>query len=231
MNNARRLFLRATSAAGALAFFWARRGFSHDRVNTPAQTAGPFYPIPEIEKQDFFDADLTRKSVDSAIAGGEIVAIQGKVITHSEEPIADTLVEVWQACATGRYNHPQDKNTQPLDPNFQYWGRMTTGENGEFRFKTILPGKYPGRTPHIHFRIVAKNRPKLITQLYFSQNEESNRKDKVYMALNVAQRDGVTTGLEKKPIDPMKPTGEAIQTGNFTIVLGSLRDLKSTPPM
>ena len=76
------------------------------------------------------------------------------------------------------------------------------------RFKTILPGKYPGRTPHIHFRVLAKNRPELITQLYFAHHEELNRKDNIYMALNIGQRDGVTTKLEKTPVDATKKEGE-----------------------
>lgn len=231
MSNSRRLFLRAASGSGLLGLVAARTGWGHDRVSTPSQTKGPFYPIPEIEKQPFFDFDLTRKDNNSPVADGEIIAIGGKVVSHSERPLSKTIVEVWQACKTGRYNHPKDSNDRPMDPNFQYWGRLITGDDGAFRFKTIIPGKYPGRTPHIHFRIVSPDHPELITQLYFGQFEEWNRKDGIYMSLNVAQRDAVTAHLEKKPVDPKTKEGEQILTGDFTIVLGPLSDTKSTQPM
>lgn len=230
-NASRRLFLYAASSCGLLSVLGRRDAFGHDRLNTPSQTKGPFYPVPEIGKQQHFDFDLTRKNADSPVALGELISIEGSVISHSERPLGGSIVEVWQACETGRYNHSQDKNDQPMDPNFQYWGRVVTGEDAKFRFKTILPGKYPGRTPHIHFRVVSKDRPELVTQLYFAHLEELNRKDNIYMSLNIGQRDAVTTTLEKTPIDSTKKTGETILSGSFTIVLGSLADTKSTSPM
>jgi protocatechuate 3,4-dioxygenase beta subunit len=227
----RRLFLQAAGSSGLLGVFGNRVAFGHDRLNTPSQTKGPFYPIPEIEKQQHFDFDLTRKNEDSPSALGEMISIAGSVISHSERPLGGSIVEVWQACETGRYNHPQDKNDRPMDVNFQYWGRVVTGEDAKFRFKTILPGKYPGRTPHIHFRIIAKDLPELVTQLYFAHHEELNRKDNLYMSLNIGQRDAVTTTLEKTTIDAKKNVGDTILSGNFTIVLGALTDTKSTRPM
>ena len=227
----RRLFLQAAASSGLTGLFGRSFAFGHDRLNTPSQTKGPFYPIPEIEKQQHFDFDLTRKNDDSPVAVGEMISIAGRVVSHSERPLGGSIVEVWQACETGRYNHPQDKNDRPMDVNFQYWGRIVTGEDAIFRFKTILPGKYPGRTPHIHFRIVAKDHPELVTQLYFAHHEELNRKDKIYMSLNIGQRDAVTTTLEKAPMDLKKNAGDTILSGNFTIVLGSLADTKSTRPM
>jgi hypothetical protein len=67
--------------------------------------------------------------------------------------------------------------------------------------------------------------------LYFAHNEELNRKDNIYMSLNIGQRDAVTTTLEKAPMDLKKSAGDTILSGNFTIVLGSLADTKSTRPM
>ncbi|XZE19042.1 hypothetical protein SH449x_004352 [Pirellulaceae bacterium SH449] len=230
MNINRRILLRAAAATG-MSSFLQNLVYGHDRLLTPAQTKGPFYPIPDIEKQAFFDFDLTRKGPDSPLAEGRVIAIQGGVIGHDENSLGNSIVEVWQACETGRYNHPDDKNDRPMDPNFQYWGRVQTGESGEFRFKTILPGKYPGRTPHIHFRILSPGRKELITQLYFGEHEELNRKDSLYMSMNVAQRDGVTAHLENVPMDPQDPSSESIPTGRFTIVLGDPEDTKSTPPM
>lgn len=226
----RRLFMQAAAASGMITMF-PKWGLSHDRILTPSQTKGPFYPVPEIEKQDFFDFDLTKKGDDSPVAEGKVIAIRGSVIGHDENVMSGSIVEVWQACETGRYNHPSDTNDRPIDPNFQYWGRVVTGETGEFRFKTVLPGKYPGRTPHIHFRIVSPGKKELVTQLYFGDNESLNRKDSIYMSLNVAQRDNVTTFFEEMAIDPKDAKSEKIPTGQFTIVLGDPNDTKSTPPM
>jgi protocatechuate 3,4-dioxygenase, beta subunit len=224
----RRVLLRSFAASGLVYAAGYPKIWGHDRISTPNQTKGPFYPVPEISQQEFFDVDLTRKDKDSPIASGKVIAIAGVVMSEDEQLLKDSVVEVWQACETGRYNHSADKNDRPMDPNFQYWGRMTCDEQGAFRFKTILPGKYPGRTPHIHFRVIAKDRPKLVTQLYFADHEEQNRKDNIYMSLNVAQRDNVTTAFEMKPIDPGDEKSDKLPTGQFQIVLGHS---KSTPPM
>ncbi|MFN7289619.1 MAG: hypothetical protein ACK5T6_03455 [Pirellula sp.] len=230
MNPNRRFLIRSAAATGIISFL-PKLAFGHDRILTPSQTKGPFYPVPDIEKQEFFDFDLTRKGPDSPVAEGKLIAIRGSVMGHDENALGGSIVEVWQACESGRYNHPKDTNDRPIDPNFQYWGRIVTGESGEFRFKTILPGKYPGRTPHIHFRILSPDRKELVTQLYFGDNEPLNRKDSVYMALNVAQRDNVTTFFEDMAIDPKDSKSEKIPTGQFTVVLGDPSDSKSTPPM
>jgi protocatechuate 3,4-dioxygenase beta subunit len=202
-----------------------------DLIKTPSQTRGPYYPIPEIEKQEFFDIDLTRKDQASPVAEGEIIAIRGSVVDLSGKPLTDTMVEVWQACSTGRYNHPNDKGENPLDPNFQYWGRMKTGLDGSYAFKTIVPGKYPGRTPHIHFRIVSPQRPVLETQLYFEKFDELNRKDGIYNGVSAEQRKIVTTAFEKKRLDEKDSASLTLPTGTFQIVLGPKNDTKSTPGM
>ena len=231
MKSARRKLLQLASGSGILGILSAKRGLGHDLIQTPAQTTGPFYPVPKIEAQKYFDVDLTRLDENSPIAEGEIVAIEGAVVTLASKPLPNTIVEVWQACHSGRYNHPGDNSPRPIDPNFQYWGRMKTGEDGSFRFKTILPGKYPGRTPHIHVRIVSPDRPELITQLYFEQHEELNLKDGIYRSLTDKQRKAVTTGFESKLLDPKLPEGEKILTGHFGIVLDDLNDARSTRPM
>ncbi len=208
-----------------------RSSMADDLALTASQTRGPVYPIPPIDKQDFFDVDLTRKNDVSPVAEGEIIAIRGNVVDISGQPLDSVIVEVWQACKSGRYNHPNDKNESPLDPNFQYWGRMQTGTDGSFAFKTIEPGKYPGRTPHIHFRVVAPKRETLETQLYFAANEASNLKDGVYKGVTSKQQKAVTTALEKLVANPNDQTSPKLPTGNFQIVLGPKHDSKSTPGM
>ncbi len=216
------------SSAGILI---SRTAWATDLLPTPAQTKGPFYPIPEIEKQKYFDVDLTRLDPNSPVADGNQIAIQGSIVDLEGKPLADTIVEVWQACASGRYNHPEDKNDRPADPNFQYWARMTTDRDGAFSFKTIEPGKYPGRTPHIHYRIVSRKHKELVTQMYFQANEEFNSRDGVYKDLTRDQRKSVTVGLEKKQVDPKDSKSESLPTGSFQIVLGPPSDSKSTRPM
>lgn len=218
----------ATSAAG---IYLPRQVFAGDLIQTPSQTRGPFYPIPEIEKQPFLDADLTRLSENAPVADGEIIAVRGTVVDLDGKPLDKVIVEVWQACATGRYNHPNDKNDRPMDPNFQYWTRILTGEDGAFAFKTIQPGKYPGRTPHIHYRIVAPKRAELETQMYFEDNKELNEKDGVLNAVKPEQRKALTVGFNKGPINPKDEKSERLPVGDFQIVLGPASDSKSTPAM
>lgn len=230
-NSSRRIFMARALAGCGLSILATQRGWGFFAPPTAAQTKGPFYPIPEIEKQKHFDADLTRLDAMSPVADGDQIAVRGWVLDMDDRPLDQAIVEVWQACTTGRYNHPQDRNDRAIDPNFQYWARMITGENGQFSFRTIQPGKYPGRTPHIHYRILAPNRSELVTQMYFEANEEFNQRDGLFMDLKPEQRTGVTIGLESKPINDQEPKGEKLPTGEFKIVLGPRSDSKATPPM
>lgn len=227
----RRGFVQQLTFIFAGGVWLTRTSIADDLLLTPSQTRGPFYPIPPIDKQEYFDVDLTRRSENASVADGEIIAIRGNVVDISGKTLDDVTVEVWQACASGRYNHPNDKGESPLDPNFQYWGRMQTGADGSFSFKTIQPGKYPGRTPHIHFRVVAPKREILETQLYFASNEALNSKDGVYNSVPPKQRKAVTTALESLATNPKDQSSPKLPTGNFQVVLGPKNDSKSTPGM
>lgn len=140
---------------------------------TPRQPEGPFYPVADqLDKNN----DLTIIEGSSQLALGEIIYLSGRVLDQFCEPVANVVVEVWQACATGRYNHPGDEdNLSPLDKNFQYWGITTTNAQGFYNFKTIVPGHYPAgngwmRPPHIHFKVHKRGFRELITQMYFEGN-------------------------------------------------------------
>lgn len=236
MTPSRRRFIVRALVGSSLGMTLSKIGltapwWSDGLLPTPSQTKGPFYPVPEIEKQKYYDADLTRLDGNSPVADGDQVIVRGSVVDFEDRPLAKVIVEVWQACATGRYNHPQDRNDRPADPNFQYWARIATSNEGTFSFRTIQPGKYPGRTPHIHYRIVAPNQSELITQMYFESQAEYNRQDGLYMELNPDQRKAVTVAMVPQSIDPSNPKSESLPTGNFKIVLGPLSDAKSTRPM
>ncbi len=226
----RRRFVTRVLGCGALLWL-PTRAIGGDMIRTPAQTEGPFYPVPAIDKQEFFDVDLTRKGPDSPIADGDVIGVRGTVVDLAGKPIEKTIVEVWQACSTGRYNHPQDRNDRPIDPNFQYWGRMETDDNGAFAFKTIQPGKYPGRTPHIHFKVMAPKRPSLVTQMYFEDHGDLNKKDGIYMDLKPDQRKAVTVGFHPTRVEENTDTSDQINSGTFQIVLGPREESRSTQPM
>ncbi len=159
---------------------------------TPRQVEGPFYPIAD---QVDTDADLIQIQGATKIADGEIVLITGIVTDQNCVPAEGALVEIWQACKSGRYNHPSDPNRAPLDPNFQYWGKAVTDKNGHYRFRTIIPGAYPASTdwmrpPHIHFKVSRLGYMELITQMYF-KGEKHNGTDKILQQLKKADQDKV----------------------------------------
>lgn len=152
---------------------------------TAPQPRGPFYPVVnQLDK----DTDLTSVQGSAAQAVGEVVWVTGTVKDQDCAPVAGVLVEIWQACASGRYNHPNDPNPAPLDPNFQYWGRAITDAKGHYAFKTIRPGAYPAdrnwvRPPHIHFRAMKRGYHELITQMYFA-GEALNADDRILRSLS-----------------------------------------------
>lgn len=149
------------------------RGIADACGITPAQIEGPFYPI---KNQADKDNDLTVKKGGTRVALGSIVYLAGRVLDPECAPITNALVEIWQACASGRYDHPSDTSGNPLDPDFQYWGRAFTDGEGRYDFKTIEPGKYLAeenwtRPPHIHFKVSRSGFKKLTTQMYFGGNK------------------------------------------------------------
>ncbi len=108
-------------------------------------------------------------------AMGERIIVQGRVLDEDGRPVANSMVEIWQANAAGRYNLPRDSHDAPLDPDFKGTGRVFTDADGGFRFITIKPGAYPWgnhenawRPNHIHFSLFGPGyAARLITQMYF----------------------------------------------------------------
>jgi protocatechuate 3,4-dioxygenase, beta subunit len=217
----RRRFLHATAITAA----WTSWGRAADAILTPPQTEGPYYPVPEIGQQRYSDTDLTRLGPDSPLAEGEIIRVAGTVVDVHGQPLSGSVVELWQASAAGRYNHPGDRGDAPLDPNFQYWGRVKVGEEGRYEFLTIRPGEYPGRTPHLHFRIDAPQQRRLTTQMYFADKGPQNERDGIYRRLERPQQEAVTIELGKTTDSPEVPVGE------FPIVLGPREARGVTPDM
>lgn len=181
----RNLLKNLTTAGSALALApLAAKAAPLCEPTTPRQTQGPFYPTADqIDK----DTDLTQIAGSPVPASGRVIWIEGIVQDQNCNPVKDAFVEIWQACASGKYNHPGDPNPAPLDPHFQYWGIAKTDEFGSYSFKTIYPGAYPAnatwmRPPHIHFKVHKWGYRELITQLYF-EGEPDNEKDLILEAI------------------------------------------------
>ena len=137
---------------------------------TLSELTGPVYPYGEMGP---LDHDSTRQHAGTPV--GERIIIEGQVDDESGRPVRDTLVEIWQANAAGRYAHRADGHDAPLDPNFSGAGRTITDRDGRFRFVTIKPGAYPWqnhhnawRPAHVHFSLFgACFLTRLVTQMYF----------------------------------------------------------------
>jgi protocatechuate 3,4-dioxygenase beta subunit len=140
---------------------------------TPAQTEGPFYPL-LLPKDD--DADLVRVTGADAQALGQVTHVVGRVLDPAGRPLPGVLVEIWQCDANGRYLHPGDRGAESRDPRFQGYGRTLTDASGGYAFRTIRPVPYPGRTPHIHFKL-SQGRDELLTTQMYVKGEPRNERD------------------------------------------------------
>lgn len=186
----RRKLLQQLAALGAISLASPWRTALAALTPTPAQTSGPFYPT---ELPLDADADLTLVKGAKGRASGQVIHVVGRVLDRDGKPIRGATIELWQANAAGRYDHPRDINPAPLDPNFQGYARLTTDDDGRYRFKTIKPGAYPMnpvnpnavRPPHIHFDI-ANKRDHLVTQMYFP-GEKLNVGDGIFNGMGAGK--------------------------------------------
>jgi protocatechuate 3,4-dioxygenase, beta subunit len=174
---------------------------NHVRVPTDDQILGPFYPV---MKPIARVADLTSVNGKNGKAQGQVIYLMGQVFNLNGRLIPDVEVEIWQANSFGRYTHPSDSNTAPIDPNFEGYGIQKTDAEGRYRFKTIKPKGYPvpigwTRPPHIHFCVTSKTN-RLITQLYF-EGEPLNEEDLFFK--NAINKGSITTKLVP-PIEEME---------------------------
>ena len=174
----RRILTTGLSAAGLLVVQPALAALKP----TPRQTRGPFYP-------DEFpldsDNDLVRVKGREAQAMGEVTHLSGRVLDPAGKPVPGARVEIWQCDARGVYHHPGDGRR--TDPNFQGYGRTESTADGGYRFRTIKPVPYPGRTPHIHIAVQARGFPGLSTQMYIDGHPQ-NARDFLYR--DAARRGG-----------------------------------------
>ena len=147
------------------------------------------------------DNDLTRQGKAPPI--GDRIIVTGRVTDENDRPVRNTLVEIWQANAAGRYVHPLDTRDVPLDPNFTGGGRALTDDDGWYRFITIIPGRYPWanhdnawRPAHIHFSLFGPSFvTRLVTQMYFP-GDPMLPYDPIYLQVPEAHRDKLMSNFD-----------------------------------
>ena len=187
---------RRTVAAALVAMpaLWlgARAQPAASRLATPSQTEGPFYPVRLPQDSD---NDLLRNgTLDHR--GGQPAWVDGTVTDLGGRPLRGAQVEIWQCDQNGHYHHPGDGDR--ADAAFQGFGRVTVGEDGSYRFRTIRPVPYSGRTPHIHVKVKLGTRELLTTQLYVA-GDPGNARDYLWRNLPQAAREAVTVPFERGP--------------------------------
>jgi protocatechuate 3,4-dioxygenase, alpha subunit len=157
-----------------------------DLTPIPSQTVGPYFQI-----------GLTGPRVLSQIAGpsvkGERVKLTCTVFDGEGKPVPDAMIEIWQANADGKYNHPGDRQKKPIDPHFLGFGRVGTNDDGMCVFETIRPGRVPGRgevlqAPHLEISVLARGLLKrLATRIYFA-GDPANEEDPVLALVPSSRR-------------------------------------------
>jgi protocatechuate 3,4-dioxygenase beta subunit len=138
--------------------------------HTLSELTGPVFGQEAVQPGD---EDLTRQHAGEPL--GERIIVHGRVLDEDGRPVPNTLVEIWQANACGRYIHVVDQHPAPLDPNFTGAGRAKTDKDGHYKFITVKPGAYPWgnhpnawRPSHIHFSLFGHSFvSRLVTQMYF----------------------------------------------------------------
>ncbi len=206
----RRGFLRGLTLGAAV--FAVPGAFAEELVRTPRQTEGPFYPnkLPLDTDNDLL---IINDTVTPAV--GEITWVSGRILDAKGDPVRNALVEIWQCDHHGAYLHSGTSNAAKRDAHFQGFGRFLTGSSGEYLFRTIKPVPYPGRTPHIHYKVKRQGKDLLTTQCYVKGHPQ-NERDGIYRRLGDEKaRQAVTVDFA-----PLKESRIGELTARFDIVLG-----------
>lgn len=183
-------------------------------VLTPAQTEGPFYPDTLPLDQD---NDLVSIRGRGQASKGVVAQLHGRIRDARGEPVRGAVIEIWQCDANGVYLHRRGGDRTRLDADFQGFGRFRVTDDGAYRFRTIRPVSYPGRTPHIHVKILHGDAELLTTQCYVA-GDPGNERDGILRSIRdpAAKRSVLVDFL------PKGDDGELV--ARFDVVLGK------TPP-
>jgi protocatechuate 3,4-dioxygenase beta subunit len=210
----RRVLAASIAGAAALSLPAVLRGFAAGvPAPTPAQTEGPFYPL---NYPSDSDNDLVHVAGHADPANGTATRVTGHILDRAGRPVRGARVEIWQCDSNGRYHNVRDGDAgRPRDENFQGFGQTVTDEAGGYRFLTIRPVPYPGRTPHIHFAVAAPGQRRFITQMYVA-GEPQNERDSVLLGV----RDPAARARLIVPLRPAPEIAQNAMAGEFDIVLG-----------
>lgn len=161
---------------------------------TTSQTIGPYL---RIGLEWMVIEDIAPNGV-----AGERVAIEGRVVDADGKPVNDAAVEIWQANSQGKYPSPEDPQDKPVEPGFRGYGRSLTDDGGNFRFRTIKPGRVPGpdgklQAPHLCVTVFMRGLLKqLVTRMYFP-DDPANADDAVLRLVPAERR--ATLVATKRP--------------------------------
>ncbi len=206
----RRQFLRHMAFTAAL--FTVPGAFAEELIRTPSQTEGPFYPdhLPLDTDNDLL---VLNNSITPAV--GDVTWLSGRILDAKGNPLRNAVVEIWQCDNNGAYIHSKTGNKEKQDKNFQGFGRFVTGSSGEYLFRTIKPVPYPGRAPHVHYKIRQGGKDLLTTQCYI-KGHPGNEKDGPWKGIkDPKQREAVSIDFS-----PLKGSKIGELTAKFDVVLG-----------
>ena len=197
----------ATAVAVTAAPAWLSLALAQGRNlrPTPDQAEGPFYPVALPPDSDF---DLLRNGATN-YRRGQPAWLEGTVTDTAGAPVSGAVVEIWQCDQAGHYHHPGDGGR--ADPAFQGFGRVAVGRDGRYRFRTLKPAPYSGRTPHIHVKVKLDRKELLTTQLYVA-GDPGNGRDFLWSRLNREDRAALTV--------PFEPGADGVQA-RFPIIVAT----------
>ena len=152
---------------------------------TPSQSEGPFYPVALPADRDF---DLLRNGL-TRYGKGQPAWVEGVLTDTRGVPVSGAVVQIWQCDQDGHYHHPGDGGR--ADPSFQGFGQVSVGRDGRYRFRTLRPAPYSGRTPHIHVKVRLDGQDLLTTQLYVA-GDPGNERDLLWRRLSPEGRAALT---------------------------------------
>jgi len=207
----RRQFL--THSAAGLALWQVPGLFAEQLALTPKATEGPFYP----DKLPLdTDNDLIIVNDQLTPAVGEVTWLSGRVLDRQGNPVPHAVVEIWQCDGKGVYYHSgSGEALERRDTHFQCFGRFLTVSTGQYLFRIIKPVPYPGRTPHIHYKIKRHGKELLTTQCYIKGHPQ-NPGDGIWKQItDPRQRENVTVEFQ-----PLLEEGVHQWAARFDVVLG-----------
>jgi len=209
LDQSRRIWMERTLALGAASgSLLATRAFAQPAGAqalrpTPSQSEGPFYPVREPKDADY---DLLRHG-SREYTKGKAAWVEGVVIDLSRKPLKGGVIEIWQCDEDGHYDHPRDGSK--MDASFQGFGRVTLDAEGRFKFRTIRPATYAGRTPHIHAKVKLGRQELLTTQLYV-EGDPGNARDGIWRRMSEPERASVTV--------PYQPVSDGLKASYQIVV-------------